>query len=158
MPERKRIQGGRRQNLSFLPPLYKYIHPALHHPPLPLLPPLFPPHPPTLQSQHPPVQNTPRGSPSASRIRTSRITCILSIDNNLATSQPPTSFALIRSYFKHYFTANRIATLAVLFFLIAFLSLIVRRCRHVETPADQVRRKLLQMCGDSIVRRSLTSC
>ncbi|KAG0693177.1 hypothetical protein DFH29DRAFT_1084353 [Suillus ampliporus] len=107
----------------------------------------------TRSPRHRHDQNTPRGSPSASRIRTSRITRVLSADNSPATSQPPTSFALIRSYFKHYFTANRMATLAVLFFLIPFLSLIVRRRRRVETPADQVRRKLLQARGDSIVRR-----
>ncbi|KAG1744284.1 hypothetical protein EDB19DRAFT_1696756 [Suillus lakei] len=95
-------------------------------------------------------QSMPRGSSSASGVRISRI---LSVDHSLATAQPPTSLALIRSYFSHYFTANRIATLSVLFFLIPLLSLTIRRRRRLETPGDLVRRKLLEARSDSIVRR-----
>jgi hypothetical protein len=92
----------------------------------------------------------PRGSSSASGIRISRVP---PVDHNLATVRPPTSLALIRSYFNHYFTANRIATLSFLFFLIPLMSLILRRRRRLETPADLVRRRLLEARGDSIARR-----
>ncbi|KAG1737752.1 hypothetical protein EDB19DRAFT_1985045 [Suillus lakei] len=76
----------------------------------------------------------------------------LPVDHGLATANPPTSLALIRSYLSHYFTAKKIATLFILF-LIPLLSLIIRRRRRVETPADQVRRRLLEARGDSIARR-----
>ncbi|KAG1825623.1 uncharacterized protein BJ212DRAFT_1443705 [Suillus subaureus] len=95
-------------------------------------------------------QSMPRGSSSASGVRTPRI---LPVDHSLATAQPPTSLALLRYYFNHYFTANRIATLLVLFFLIPFMSLILRRRRRLETPADLVRRRLLEARGDSFARR-----
>ncbi|KAG2151699.1 hypothetical protein BD769DRAFT_1658133 [Suillus cothurnatus] len=95
-------------------------------------------------------QSMPRGSSSASGIRISRVP---PVDHNLATVRPPTSLALIRSYFNHYFTANRIATLSFLFFLIPLMSLILRRRRRLETPADLVRRRLLEARGDSIARR-----
>ncbi|KAG1826647.1 hypothetical protein EV424DRAFT_1390283 [Suillus variegatus] len=95
-------------------------------------------------------QSMPRGSSSASAVRISHLP---PVDHNLATAQPPTSLALIRSYFNHYFTANRIATLSVLFFLIPLLSLILRRRQRLETPADLVRRRLLEARGDSIVRQ-----
>ncbi|OAX42195.1 hypothetical protein K503DRAFT_734196 [Rhizopogon vinicolor AM-OR11-026] len=103
-------------------------------------------------------QNTPRGSPSTSRVRSSRIPRALPTDNqSLATTQPPSSSALIRSYFSHYFTPGRIATLSVLFFLIPVLSLIIRRRRRSQMPvvstADQVRRRLLEARGDSILRQ-----
>ncbi|KAG1858318.1 hypothetical protein C8R48DRAFT_716032, partial [Suillus tomentosus] len=96
-------------------------------------------------------QSMPRGSSSASAIR---IPCLPPVDHNFATAQPPTSLALIRSYFNHYFTANRIAILSVLFFLIPLLSLILRRQRRLETPADLVWRRLVSEArGDSIMRR-----
>ncbi|KAG2060009.1 hypothetical protein BDR06DRAFT_1003061 [Suillus hirtellus] len=95
-------------------------------------------------------QSVPRESSSTSAVRISRLP---PVDHNLATAQPPTSLALIRSYFNHYFTANRIATLSVLFFLIPLLTLILRRRRRLETPADLVRRRLLEARGDSIARR-----
>ncbi|KAG2140599.1 hypothetical protein DEU56DRAFT_870922 [Suillus clintonianus] len=104
----------------------------------------------TRSPRHRHDQSMPQGSPSASGVRTSRI---LSVDDSLTTAQPPSSLALIRSYFSHYFTANRIATLSVLFFLIPLLSMIIRRRRRFETPADLVRRRLLEARGDSIVRR-----
>ncbi|KAG0705108.1 hypothetical protein DFH29DRAFT_908870 [Suillus ampliporus] len=98
-------------------------------------------------------QSTPRGSPSASRAPTSRIPGFLSVDRSLITAQPPTPFALTRSYFGHYFTANKIASLSILFFLIPLLSLIIGRRRRAETPMAQVRRRLLEARGDSIARR-----
>ncbi|KAG2045168.1 hypothetical protein BDR03DRAFT_938073, partial [Suillus americanus] len=78
-------------------------------------------------------QSMTRGSSSASGVRIPRIS---SVDHSLASAQPPTSLALIRSYFNHYFTANRIATLSVFFFLIPLMSLILRRRRRLETPAN----------------------
>ena len=99
-------------------------------------------------------QSTPRGSPSASRVRSSRIARTQSADQSLATIQPPSSSALIRSYFSHYFTPGRVATLSILFFILPLLSWIIRRRRRVQVPAasttDLVRRRLL---GDSIVRQ-----
>ncbi|KAG1845488.1 hypothetical protein DFJ58DRAFT_800837 [Suillus subalutaceus] len=95
-------------------------------------------------------QNMPRGSSSASGVRIPRIP---PVDHSLASVQPPTSLALVRSYFNHYFTASRIATLSIFFFLIPLMSLIFRRRRRLETPADLVRRRLLEARGDSIVRR-----
>ncbi|KAG1877284.1 hypothetical protein F4604DRAFT_1733341 [Suillus subluteus] len=95
-------------------------------------------------------QSKPRGSSSASGVRISHV---LPTDRSLVTAQPPTSLALIRSYFHHYFTANRLATLSVLFFLIPLMSLILRRRRRLETPADLVRRRLSEARGDSIARR-----
>ncbi|KAG2741557.1 hypothetical protein P692DRAFT_20859272 [Suillus brevipes Sb2] len=97
-------------------------------------------------------KSTPRGSPSPSLIRAPRISRDLAVDRNPTTAQPSTSLALIRSYFSHYFTVNKIATLSILV-LIPFLFSIFRRRRHVETPMDQVRRRLLEARGDSIVRR-----
>ncbi|KAG1743997.1 uncharacterized protein EDB91DRAFT_206857 [Suillus paluster] len=100
-------------------------------------------------------QSTLRGSTSTSRVRNSRISRVLSVDDSFATAQPSTYFALIRSYFRRYFTANRIVTLIIFFFIIPLLSLIIQRQRQrrIETPADQVRRRLLQARGDSIARR-----
>ncbi|KAG2068769.1 hypothetical protein BDR04DRAFT_1102664 [Suillus decipiens] len=95
-------------------------------------------------------QKMARGSSNTSGVRISRVP---PVDNSLATVQPPTSLTLIRSYFNHYLTANRITTLSVLFFLIPVLSLILRRRRRLETPSDSVRRKLLEARGDSIMRR-----
>ncbi|KAG1836269.1 hypothetical protein DFJ58DRAFT_174002 [Suillus subalutaceus] len=93
-------------------------------------------------------QSMPRGSSSSVRI--SRVP---PVDDSLATAQPPTSLALIRSYSNHYFTANRIATLSVLFFLIPIMSLILRRWQRLETPLDLVQRRLSEARGDSIARR-----
>ncbi|KAG2138329.1 hypothetical protein DEU56DRAFT_912487 [Suillus clintonianus] len=107
----------------------------------------------TRSPRHRHGKSTPRGSPSTSLLRASRIPRNLPVDHSLATVQPPTSLSLIRSYFSHYFTANRIVTLSVLFFLIPLLSLIIRRRRRIETPADQVRRRLLEARGDSIARQ-----
>jgi hypothetical protein len=104
----------------------------------------------TRSPRHRHNQSMPQGSSSASGIRISRVP---PVDHNLATVRPPTSLALIRSYFNHYFTANRIATLSFLFFLIPLMSLILRRRRRLETPADLVRRRLLEARGDSIARR-----
>ncbi|KAG2108699.1 uncharacterized protein F5147DRAFT_166894 [Suillus discolor] len=58
----------------------------------------------TRPPRHRPNQSMPRGSSSASAVRISRPP----VDHNLATAQPPSSLALIRSYLNHYFTANRI--------------------------------------------------
>ncbi|KAG1778037.1 hypothetical protein EV702DRAFT_1026955 [Suillus placidus] len=104
----------------------------------------------TRSPRHRHNQSMPRESSSASGVRIPRLP---PADHSLAIAQPPTSLALIRSYFNHYFTANRIATLAVLFFLIPLLSFVLRRRRRLETPADLVRRRLLEARGDSIVRR-----
>ncbi|KAG1793608.1 uncharacterized protein HD556DRAFT_1432197 [Suillus plorans] len=105
----------------------------------------------TISPRHRHNQSTvPRGSSSASAVRISRLP---PVDHNLATTQPPTSLALIRSYLNYYFTANKIATLSVLFLLIPLLSLILRRRRRLETPSDLVRRRLLEARDDSIVRR-----
>ncbi|KIK45377.1 hypothetical protein CY34DRAFT_801744 [Suillus luteus UH-Slu-Lm8-n1] len=98
-------------------------------------------------------KSTPRGSPNPNLLRASRISRDLAVDHNPTTAQPSTSLSLIRSYFSHYFTVNKIATLSILFFLIPLLFSIIRRRRHVETPMDQVRRRLLEARGDSIVRR-----
>ncbi|KAG1803459.1 uncharacterized protein BJ212DRAFT_1449875 [Suillus subaureus] len=100
----------------------------------------------TRSPRHRHNQSMPRGSSSASGVRISRV---LPVDHSLATA-PPTSLTLIRSYFNHYFTANRIATLSVLLFLIPLISLMLRRRRRLETPADLVRRRLLEARGDSI--------
>ncbi|KAG1764587.1 hypothetical protein EV702DRAFT_1153962 [Suillus placidus] len=105
----------------------------------------------TRSPRHRPNQSMPRGNSSASGVRIPRLP---PVDHSLAIApQPPTSLALIRSYFNHYLTANRIATLSVLFFLIPLLSFVLRRRRRLETPADLVRRRLLEARGDSIVRR-----
>ncbi|KAG2159022.1 uncharacterized protein EDB93DRAFT_1075588 [Suillus bovinus] len=104
----------------------------------------------TRSPRHRHNQSMPRGSSSTSGVYISRLP---PVDHSLATVQPPTSLALIRSYFNHYFTTTRLAALSILFFLIPFLSLILRRRRRLETPADLVRRRLLEARGDSIVRR-----
>ncbi|KAG2359566.1 hypothetical protein BDR07DRAFT_1488101 [Suillus spraguei] len=104
----------------------------------------------TRSPRHRHNQRMPRGSSNTSGVRISHIP---PVDHDLATVQPPTSLTLIRSYLNHYFTAKRIATLSVLFFLIPLLSLILRRRRRLETPAVSVRRKLLEARGDSIMRR-----
>ncbi|KAG2339667.1 hypothetical protein BDR05DRAFT_938733 [Suillus weaverae] len=104
----------------------------------------------TRSPRHHHNQSMRRRSSSASGVRIPRI---LPVDHSLAIAPPPTSLALIRSYFNRYFTANRIAALSVLFFLIPLLSFILRRRRRLETPADLVRRRLLEARGDSVVRR-----
>ncbi|KAG1801091.1 uncharacterized protein BJ212DRAFT_1450118 [Suillus subaureus] len=105
----------------------------------------------TRSPRHRHNQSMPRGSSSASGVRISRV---LPVDHSLATA-PPTSLTLIRSYFNRYFTANRIATLSVLLFLIPLISLILRRRRRLETPADLVRRRLLEARGDSIATQAV---
>ncbi|KAG1908570.1 uncharacterized protein F5891DRAFT_1273146 [Suillus fuscotomentosus] len=87
----------------------------------------------TRSPRHHHNQSMPQGSSSASAVHISHLP---PVDHNLATAQPPTSLVFIRSYFNHYFTANRIATLSVLFFLVPLLSLVLRRRRRLETPAD----------------------
>jgi hypothetical protein len=73
------------------------------------------------------------------------------VDYNLATAQHP---ALIRSCFIHYFTTHGIETLSILFFMITLLFSLVWSRYRIEMPMVQVRRRLLEACVNSIVRRS----
>ncbi|KIJ66931.1 hypothetical protein HYDPIDRAFT_26348 [Hydnomerulius pinastri MD-312] len=106
--------------------------------------------------QHPKTHTaTPRASPSTSVSRSSRVIREPLIGT---TGQPPSTLALIKAYLRNYFTANRLTTLSILFLLLPLVSYFIRlrRIRTISAPvstADQVKRRLLEARGDSVVRR-----
>ncbi|KAF8843717.1 hypothetical protein BDN67DRAFT_1008664 [Paxillus ammoniavirescens] len=97
----------------------------------------------------------PRADPSTSVIRSSRI-----VQGPLigTTGQPPGTLALIKEFLRAYLTANRLATLSILFLLLTLVSYSIRsrRMRAVSAPqstADQVKRRLFDTRRDSVLSR-----
>ncbi|KIJ13409.1 hypothetical protein PAXINDRAFT_13747 [Paxillus involutus ATCC 200175] len=98
---------------------------------------------------------TPRADPSTSVIRSSRIVQEPLIGT---TGQPPGTLALIKESLRPYLTANRLATLSILFLLLPLVSYSIRlrRMRAVSAPqstADQVKRRLFDTRRDSVLSR-----
>ncbi|KIK99594.1 hypothetical protein PAXRUDRAFT_131787 [Paxillus rubicundulus Ve08.2h10] len=98
---------------------------------------------------------TPRADPSTSVIRSSRI-----VQKPLVgtTGQPTGTLALIKEFLRSYLTANRLATLTILFILLPLVSYSIRsrRMRAVSTPqstADHVKRRLYDARRDSVLSR-----
>ncbi|KAF9243445.1 hypothetical protein BU15DRAFT_72118 [Melanogaster broomeanus] len=98
---------------------------------------------------------TPRVGPSSSVVRHSRTAQEPIVRT---TGQSPGTLELIKRSLRTYFTANRITTLSILFLLLPLVSYFIRlrHVRAVATPAstaDQVKRRLFDARGDSVLRR-----
>ncbi|KAH7911078.1 hypothetical protein BJ138DRAFT_1179807 [Hygrophoropsis aurantiaca] len=98
---------------------------------------------------------TPRGSPSASAVRSLRPPRPPLIES---PRESPGALTLIKASLKPYFAANKLMALSILFFLLPLISFLFRIRRRREaggtgSAADHVRRQLLDARSDSLLRR-----